>query len=1011
MKIKSLILFIIFSLFLISCESKDKWINPYDLKADQAEVDKICKQNNKECGIFSVNYKGVSFEMDCGECSDGYECRDNTCWDINECNNPTLNNCPVHSDCHNLDMESDRQPYECICKENYSGDDCVPDSREKECGDLPANAEWNSVSSINQTWNGTEWLPSNSGTFNETPSTSECRFKCKENYDWTGSACKADSRTANCTGLPANAEWNTASSIEQTWNGEEWTPSSEGTFNPSKSSTECHFKCKNNFEWNGSECVDKTEINDEDSVEDEDDDLHDEDADSSVSDDDIDTTPITPCDPNPCSSIENSPGVCSISDSDYLCGCNSGYFWNGSECKKQITLGNICTGQNRCYNNTEEISCPTSSTADFYGQDTQYAKAGYCYPQSFTVKTISGKNIVLDNNTGLTWEQSPSEDTYTWDNRETHCNELNSSNYGGKSNWRVPNPLEFLTIADNSKYNPATNSNFTGMPTNNSIHFWTSKEYNDNSSYAYIFSPSYGWNWQDGIKTKNYKVLCVSGRELVPATSSDFTISSDGKSVTDNLTGLMWQKDYETDKSWQEALKFCEDSTYAGYSDWRLPNKNELASLINYEKSSSPCSYFPNMPIGNFWSSSTEINGYSYAWRVVFDYGRVSSTQKSENHHVRCVRSEKINDPCNPNPCNGLANSTQICTQHNAFEFSCGCNNGYFWNGQKCAVLPECSATSGTPCKDSTSQLIWSKKAENTMAWQDAKNYCDNDIEGGLTGWHLPNISELRTLVQNCAGTVTGGSCGVIDTGNSTTSCLVASCHNGACYDCASDSSKIYSKFEDSFIFWSSSTREDAIDRAWEISFTQGSVYGSDKNENFSIRCARCEDGYFWNGQKCAVLPECNATSGTPCKDSTSHLTWSKKSTDTMNWQTAIDYCNAYFEGGLGGWHLPNIDELRTIIKDRKTAAGGECNVSETNNCLSQNSCWTFETCAEACNGSWDSCTNYNDGRFSKFGETGWFWSSSTRSDASNNAWRVGFINGYIGDFYKSNSGNIRCVR
>ena len=75
MKIKSLILFIIFSLFLISCESKDKWINPYDSKADQAEVDKICKQNNKECGIFSVNYKGVSFEMDCGECSDGYECR------------------------------------------------------------------------------------------------------------------------------------------------------------------------------------------------------------------------------------------------------------------------------------------------------------------------------------------------------------------------------------------------------------------------------------------------------------------------------------------------------------------------------------------------------------------------------------------------------------------------------------------------------------------------------------------------------------------------------------------------------------------------------------------------------------------------------------------------------------------------------------------------------------------------------------------------------------------------
>ena len=116
-------------------------------------------------------------------------------------------------------------------------------------------------------------------------------------------------------------------------------------------------------------------------------------------------------------------------------------------------------------------------------------------------------------------------------------------------------------------------------------------------------------------------------------------------------------------------------------------------------------------------------------------------------------------DPCNPNPCNGVANSTQICTQHNAFEFSCGCNSGYFWNGQKCTVLPECSATSGTPCKDSTSGLIWSEKAENTMAWQDAKNYCNNHTEGGFS-WHLPNIDELRTIIKD-RKTAAGGECNV----------------------------------------------------------------------------------------------------------------------------------------------------------------------------------------------------------------------------------------------------------
>lgn len=304
------------------------------------------------------------------------------------------------------------------------------------------------------------------------------------------------------------------------------------------------------------------------------------------------------------------------------------------------------------------------------------------------------------------------------------------------------------------------------------------------------------------------------------------------------------------------------------------------------------------------------------------------------------------------------------------------------------------------------------------MAWQDAKNYCNNHTEGGFS-WHLPNIDELRTIfiadrasacqlseTNNCVSMSNCWSCETcMETGIASTS--GNTCSNwGTSY-----SDGRYSKFGETGWFWSSSTQSASSNNAFGISFNVGGISDYARSYDHDVRCVRCEDGYFWNGSTCAVLPECSKTSGTPCKDSTSKLTWSKKSTNTMNWQAAIDYCSTYSEGRLTGWHLPNIDELRTIIKDRKTAAGGECNVSETNNCLSQNSCWTFETCAEACNGSWDSCTNYNDGRFSKFGETGWFWSSSTRSDASKNAWRVGFINGYIGDFYKSNSGNVRCVR
>ena len=146
--------------------------------------------------------------------------------------------------------------------------------------------------------------------------------------------------------------------------------------------------------------VDGTEENDDEAEEKEE--KEDADADESIH-----------CDTNPCKNLANVDGTCTDKDDgSFECGCLEGYFWANPGCKK-ITYANICTGQTKCYNNKEEISCPDKNN-DFYGQDAQYAKAGYCYPQSFTVKTVSGKNIVVDNNTGLEWQQTISEDSFIW---------------------------------------------------------------------------------------------------------------------------------------------------------------------------------------------------------------------------------------------------------------------------------------------------------------------------------------------------------------------------------------------------------------------------------------------------------------------------------------------------------------------------------------------------------------------------------------------------------------------
>ncbi len=595
-----------------------------------------------------------------------------------------------------------------ICTTGYiwSENQCIiAPTRTAACTDLAENAEWNTVPSITQTYDGEEWFPDTAGVYNETASTTECRYKCKTNYTWKNNlfsyGCIADTKTSDCTGLPANAKWNTVSSIKQTWNGENWQPSTIGSYNETASESECRFICIDNYWWddsmslcvtegdtrvvNCSEITDHASYNTVSSI-----------TQTFTVDDDgwphttawlpsniteYNETPSTSechfkCDgeykydvdssmcllvgetrtidciglptnaqwngttnytqtwdgsawiPVYTATQNSTAGTCTFV-------CNSGYWWNGELCV--VTLGRICTGQTKCYSNEEEITCPTSESADFFGQDVYYANLGKCTTQSFAVKTISSQEVVVDNNTGLTWEPTPSEETYTWENRATHCSELNISNYGGKSNWRVPNPLEFLTIVDNSKYNPATNSNFTGMPTDNSVCLWTNNEYKGHTNVAYCYSRS----WYDyGTKTAPQKVLCVSGEEMKPAVSNDFTTSSDGLTVTDNRTGLMWQKDYVSNKTWQQALEYCENLDSAGYTDWRLPNKHEVASLVNFESSYS-YSYFPGMPSSSFWSSSTYVGNTRYAWYVLFTNGRVlnyGDGSKTGNHDVRCVR-------------------------------------------------------------------------------------------------------------------------------------------------------------------------------------------------------------------------------------------------------------------------------------------------------------------------------------------------------------------------------------
>jgi len=284
------------------------------------------------------------------------------------------------------------------------------------------------------------------------------------------------------------------------------------------------------------------------------------------------------------------------------------------------------------------IAC---GTTDWCGQDAQYthnARALTCSNGACGQTAVTGE-IVTDSLTGLVWQRI-SGGSRTWQQALDYCTSLNSPSYGGYNDWRLPNPSELTSIVVPGQYNPSIDT--TAFPNTPQIYsFWSSAPNIDEATDAWVVGFDSG-----GISTcgtgYNREVRCVrgsaSGNSMVQ--NDRFTVSGSGEQVvTDSVTGLRWQWLNVTGKTWKEALAYCESLTYAGLSDWRLPNGNELVSLVNYGRH-NPASDFPDMPASGFWSSSSFAGSLGGAWHVYFINGGVycCDNNKTVTLNVRCVR-------------------------------------------------------------------------------------------------------------------------------------------------------------------------------------------------------------------------------------------------------------------------------------------------------------------------------------------------------------------------------------
>ncbi len=196
-----------------------------------------------------------------------------------------------------------------------------------------------------------------------------------------------------------------------------------------------------------------------------------------------------------------------------------------------------------------------------------------------------------------------------------------------------------------------------------------------------------------------------------------FTDNGNG-TVTDNVTGLMWQKTDSGEMTWDTAVAGATALNLGGFTDWRLPTPMEAFSILNHDRNpaldpavfANPATSVPQY----WWTNDLYANDATRVW-VTNSGGGIGPHPKSETvsaggtarFHARYVRGAK------PTLSHNYANNLD-----------------------------------GT-ITDLDAGLMWAQAPSATaLNWNSAIQYAESLATAGYTDWRLPTVKELQSLVD-----------------------------------------------------------------------------------------------------------------------------------------------------------------------------------------------------------------------------------------------------------------------